>query len=308
MLRTLCQGAKQPLDGHVGAPHDEYQYLRMIDTLIRAGDHVEGRNGNTLALCGGAMHFSLANGTLPLLTTKRVAWRTCLRELLWFLSGSTDNGVLGDKNVRIWDANASREYLDSRGLTDNAVGDLGPIYGHQWRHFNARYTTCKADYTGQGVDQIGQLVRQLRCPVGRTSRRLVLSAWNPCQLEEMALPPCHVLAQFHVHGERLSCSLYQRSGDMGLGVPFNIASYAFLTHILAHHCGLEAHEFYYHLGNCHIYDNHVEALKEQIVRVPQAFPTVRVTGTHADPADYAETDIEVVGYRHAPGVAMRMRA
>lgn len=307
MLRTLCQGAKQPLLGDADPPHDEYQYLHMIDTLLREGEPVHGRNGNTLALCGGAMHFSLANRTLPLLTTKRVAWRTCLRELLWFLSGSTDNGVLSNKKVRIWDANASREYLDSRGLTDNAVGDLGPIYGHQWRHFNARYTTCNADYTGRGVDQIGWLVQQLRCPVGRTSRRLVLSAWNPCQLEEMALPPCHVLAQFHVHGERLSCSLYQRSGDMGLGVPFNIASYSFLTHILAHHCGLEAHEFYYHLGNCHIYDDHVEALKEQITRVPKAFPTIRVTGTYADPADYTENDIEVVKYQHAPSVAMRMR-
>ena len=133
--------------------------------------------------------------------------------------------------------------------------DLGPVYGHQWRHFNASYVNCQTDYTGLGIDQLQQVIDKLKNSKNRTCRRIIMCAWNPTQLDEMALPPCHILVQFNVlEGNKLSCSLYQRSGDVGLGVPFNIASYGFLTHLIAHHCGLVATDFYYHLGNCHIYD------------------------------------------------------
>ena len=172
---------------------------------------------------GYSMRYPLRDGVIPLLTTKRVAWKTCFHELIWFIRGCTDNKKLIEKNVHIWDANATREFLDSRGLTENEENDLGPVYGHQWRHFNAPYSNCHENYDGLGIDQLQNIINMLNDPEQRTSRRLVLSAWNPCQLDEMALPPCHVLMQFYVKEDKyLSCSLYQRSGDVGLGVPFNM--------------------------------------------------------------------------------------
>lgn len=238
--------------------HEEDQYLDMIRDILREGSLEEGRNGYTKSLFGGAMRFSLKNNTIPLLTTKKVAWKTCFRELMWFVRGQTDNKVLQKQKVKIWNVNASREFLDSRGLTHLEENDLGPVYGHQWRHFNAKYTTCHEDYTNKGVDQLGNIIKMLKDPSTRTSRRMVMSAWNPCQLDEMALPPCHVLTQFHVtNGKELSCSLYQRSCDIGLGVPFNIASYSFLTHLIAKHCDLVPKDFVYFMGNVHIYDDHL---------------------------------------------------
>ena len=287
--------------------HDEYQYLHLVNDIVAHGEMVSGRNGNAKTIVGASLHFDLANGTLPLLTTKKVAWKTCLRELLWFIRGQTDNNILRDQNVSIWNGNASREFLDSRGLVDNREGDLGPVYGHQWRHFNADYTTCDADYSGMGVDQLGAVVESLEDPSRRSSRRLVVSAWNPCQIDSMALPPCHVLMQFNVLGNKLHCSLYQRSADVGLGVPFNIASYSMLTHLLAHHVGLEAGEFIHHLGNCHIYDDHLELLEEQTEREPYPFPTLRFRDRR-DALDLYEVDDFVVeGYESHESIKMNMR-
>jgi thymidylate synthase len=254
---------------------EEKQYIDLIKEILENGSLEEGRNGKTYSIFGYSMRYSLSNGTVPLLTTKKVAWRTCFKELLWFMRGSTDNAELTKAKVYIWNGNSSRAFLDSRGLVNNAENDLGPVYGHQWRHFNAPYTDCHYDYSGQGVDQLQNIIDMLKTPEGRKSRRLVLSAWNPCQLDEMALPPCHVLMQFDVRQDKyLSCSLYQRSGDVGLGVPFNIASYSFLTHIIAAHCDLVADKFVHFIGNAHIYEQHVEPLKEQISREPYAFPQI----------------------------------
>jgi thymidylate synthase len=266
-----------------------------------------GRNGGTKAVYGAAMHFSLENGRLPLLTTKRVAWKTCLKELLWFIKGSTNNVELRNNGVHIWDGNGSREFLDSRGLNHLAENDLGPVYGHQWRHFNAAYTDCQTDYSGKGVDQLQYVINCLKDPEQRSSRRIVMSAWNPCQLAEMALPPCHVLCQFNVLGDRLSCSLYQRSGDIGLGVPFNIASYSFLTHLLAKHCGLVAHEFVYFLGNAHIYDDHFDALEEQIKRSPKSFPSISIARQCESIEEYKMEDFIVEGYEPHGKIVMEMR-
>ena len=291
-------------------PHDERQYCNIVWDILGYGTVEKTRNGTTLAVFGAGMHFSLEDGVLPLLTTKRVAWVTCLKELLWFVRGSTDNAVLKSQGVHIWDGNASREFLDGRGLTQMRENDLGPVYGHQWRHFNAPYANCDTDYSGQGVDQLGQIIAMLKDPAQRTSRRMVLSAWNPQQLDEMALPPCHVLMQFNVSaGNLLSCALYQRSGDVGLGVPFNIASYALLTHLLAHHCGLRAHEFVYHLGNAHIYEEHVSALKLQIEREPNPFPTVKIVGAPKDRIeDYIPADFVVNNYVCHGTIKMNMLA
>lgn len=288
---------------------EEQQYLSFIKDILEHGTLEHGRNGNTYSIFGAAMHFSLENGVIPILTTKKVAWKTCLKELLWFIRGQTDNALLQSENVNIWNANATRNYLDDYGLDNLAENDLGPIYGHQWRHFNAPYQTCHTDYTGQGIDQLQGIIDQLRDPAKRNSRRLILSAWNPCQLSEMALPPCHLLAQFQVTQQnKLSCALYQRSGDVGLGVPFNIASYSFLTHLLAKHCGLHAHEFVYTLGNCHIYDDHVEPLKEQITRVPTKFPTIEIGQTRENINDYTINDFSLNNYSSQPAIYMRVRA
>ena len=287
---------------------EEYQYLQLIDDVLSNGTLETGRNGNTKVLVGNIMYFSLENNTIPLLTTKKVAWKTCLRELLWFIRGQTDNTILQQQNVKIWNDNASRDFLDSRGLQHLEENDLGPVYGFQWRHFNAPYKTCKDNYEGQGVDQLQYIIDQLKSEEGRTSRRLLMSAWNPCQIDGMALPPCHVLIQFNVtEGNKLSCSLYQRSGDIGLGVPFNIASYSFLTHLIAKHCDLEAKEFVYHLGNSHIYDDHFESLKEQITREPMEFPKLYVGEKRENIDNYTEDDFTLENYNcHGP-IKMTMR-
>ena len=287
---------------------EEYQYLQLIDDVLSKGTLETGRNGNTKVLVGNIMYFSLENNTIPLLTTKKVAWKTCLRELLWFIRGQTDNTILQQQNVKIWNDNASRDFLDSRGLQHLEENDLGPVYGFQWRHFNAPYKTCKDNYEGQGVDQLQYIIDQLKSEEGRTSRRLLMSAWNPCQIDGMALPPCHVLIQFNVtEGNKLSCSLYQRSGDIGLGVPFNIASYSFLTHLIAKHCDLEAKEFVYHLGNAHIYDDHFDSLKEQITREPMEFPKLYVGEKRENIDNYTEDDFTLENYNcHGP-IKMTMR-
>jgi thymidylate synthase len=287
--------------------HKEHQYTDLIKDLLENGSLVQGRNGNTLCSIGCGMHFSLENNSIPILTTKKVAVKTCLKELIWFISAHTNNQLLNDQKVHIWDLNGTREFLDSRGLTENKQNDLGPIYGHQWRHFNAQYKDCHTDYTNQGVDQLQKVIDDLKNPETRYSRRHIVCAWNPCQLDEMALPPCHVLFQFHVtQGNKLSCTLYQRSGDVGLGVPFNIFSYSALTHLIAKHCGLEPYEFVYFLGNAHIYEDHIDALKEQVKNEPYPFPTMTIKEVKENINDYEYTDFEIHDYVCHQKVKMSM--
>lgn len=270
---------------------EEEQYLQLIRQICDSGTEEQSRNGKVLSIFGNMMRFSLKDGQIPLLTTKKVAWKTCFKELMWFVKGSTSNHELKKQNVHIWDANGSREFLDSRNLPYEE-DDLGPVYGHQWRHFNANYSNCHEDYKGTGVDQLQNVISMLKDPTQRNSRRMVISAWNPCQLDEMALPPCHVLFQFHVSREKyLHCSMYQRSGDVGLGVPFNIASYSMLTHIIAKHCDLIPYEFVYFLGNAHIYEDHIEPLKEQIKRVPYSFPKIQIKNKYENIEAYTLEDI-----------------
>ena len=277
--------------------HEEYQYLNLIENILENGVWEQGRNGKTKSIFGHSMRFSLIDGKIPILTTKKTAWKTCLKELLWFISGKTNNNILVEQGVHIWDGNASKEYLNSRGLDYYLDGELGPIYSHQWRHFNAKWEGDH-DYTGEGVDQLQQIIDALKDPLQRTSRRLIMSAWNPCQLDNMALPPCHILCQFNVHdGNKLSCSMYQRSVDTILGQPFNIASYCFLTHLLAKHCGLEANEFIYFMGNCHLYENAIDAAKLQITREPFEFPTLTIKQVKNNINDYQVADFEIHNYK-----------
>ena len=249
--------------------------------------------------------------------------RAVVAELLWFVAGSTSSLPLSEAGVKIWDGNGSREYLDSVGLSHRNVGDLGPIYGFQWRHFGAEYIDAKTDYTGQGVDQLAEVIDKLRNKP--YDRRIILSAWNPADLKKMALPPCHMFAQFYVSfprpspsksvdGEKscrprgvLSCQLYQRSCDMGLGVPFNIASYALLTHMLAHVCDLTPGTLIHTMGDAHVYLDHVDALEIQIGRTPREFPDLIIKRDKGETIDgWTAEDFEVKGYKPHAGISMKM--
>jgi thymidylate synthase len=300
---------------HVPHEHEEYQYLNNIRHILDNGVWECGRNGRTKSVFGQMSRFSLKNGTIPLLTTKKTAWKTCLKELLWFIRGETNNNILTSQGVHIWDANGSREFLDSRGLTDYEVNELGPIYGRQWRSFNEPYIPqiYQTNNTGivstKGVDQLQYIIDQLQNPETRNSRRLIMTAWNPCQLDQMALPPCHILCQFNVHDtNKLSCALYQRSSDKFLGEPFNIASYSFLTHLIAKHCGLEAFEFVHFIGNGHIYENAIDACQLQITRTPHPFPTLTIQQTRENINDYQVDDFIVHNYAHHDPIRVEMVA
>ena len=213
-------------------------------------------------------------------------------------------------NVKNWNGNASRSFLNSQGLHQLRENDLGPVYGHQWRHWNAKYTDCKSDYSGKGVDQLQNIIDVLQkknIDNNSNSRRLIMSAWNPEQINQMALPPCHVLSQFHVTNNKLSCTLYQRSADMGLGVPFNIASYAFLTHLLAKHCNLEANEFIHFLGNAHIYDDHIDSLNKQLENEIFWPPKLYIKNKYENIEDYKLNDFIIKNYKCHDTIKMKMR-
>lgn len=284
--------------------HDEYQYLNLAQRILDVGIWRADRTGvGTLSLFGAQHRWDLRHH-FPLLTTKRVFWRGVAEELLWFVRGSTDAKLLQAKDVHIWDENSTRQFLDSRGLTDHAVGDLGPVYGFQWRHFGATYTSADADYTGQGVDQLAQLIETIK--TNPTDRRLCMSAWNPAALAQMALPPCHMFAQFYVADGHVSCHMYQRSADLGLGVPFNIASYALLTYMVAHVCGLKPGELIHSMGDAHIYMNHIEPLREQLLREPTAFPTLRIKRAVTEIDQFEFDDFELLGYNPQARIKMDM--
>jgi thymidylate synthase len=303
--------------------HEETQYLNIIKNIIENGYWEEGRNGKTKSIFGSSMRFSLKDVRIPILTTKKTAWKTCLKELLWFISGETDNKILKEQGVHIWDANTTRDFLDSRGLNLTREDLIGPGYGYQWRYFNANYNyfsgkrlldnnptdVHKNTIQFNGIDQLQQIIDALKDPKQRMSRRLIMTAWNPCQIDQMALPPCHILCQFNVHnGNQLSCALYQRSADEFLGQPINIASYSFLTHLLAKHCGLEAYEFVYFIGNCHIYENAIDACKLQITRQPYPFPTVSIKQVRENINDYQVEDFEIHNYKHHEQIKVDMIA
>ena len=292
--------------------YGELGYLNLVRQIIKSGIKEVGRNGTTYTNVGAMLKFSLKDNKIPLLTTKKLAWRVCLKELLWFMNGDTNNKLLKDQNVKIWNGNGTREFLDSRGLQNLREDDLGPVYGHQWRYWNAHYNKekgCLANYNGKGIDQLQNIIDEITKSkeTGESSRRMIMSAWNPEQLDEMALPPCHVLSQYHLIDNKLSCTLYQRSGDVGLGVPFNIASYGFLTHLLARHCDVETGEFVHFIGNAHIYDDHVEPLKIQLKNNPYEFPDLVINEKRDNIDDYKLEDFEVNNYHFHDVIKMNMR-
>ncbi|KAI4907109.1 thymidylate synthase [Alternaria incomplexa] len=308
--------------------HEEHQYLSLIRDIIQNGEHRPDRTGTgTLAVpFPPQMKFALSRPSsdptqpptpiLPLLTTKRVFLRAVIGELLWFVAGSTHSKSLSEAGIKIWDGNGSRTYLDSVGLSHYEEGELGPVYGFQWRHFGAEYKGHAEDYTGQGVDQLAEIIDKLKNKP--YDRRIILSAWNPADIKKMALPPCHMFAQFYVsfpghkQGEErprgvLHSLLYQRSCDMGLGVPFNIASYALLTHMLAHVCDLTPGTFTHTMGDAHVYLDHVEALKVQLDREPRDFPELKINREIGGSIDgWKAEEFEVLGYKPHASIAMKM--
>lgn len=272
--------------------HGEFEYLSLLQNVLNTGVKRETRSGDTLSIFGARMEFDISNN-VPLLTTKKMAWKTCIKELLWFIRGETDNKTLQNEGVHIWDGNSSREYLDSIGLTDREQGDLGPVYGFQWRHFGAEYKDCHTDYEGKGYDQFMECINLIK--TDPTSRRIIMSAWNPPAMKEMALPPCHMFCQFYVNDGKLDCQLYQRSGDMFLGVPFNVFSYTVLTMIMAKATGLKPGKFIHIIGDAHIYTDHIKQCEIQLKREPRPFPYLLID-ERENFEEYTIDDFKLVNY------------
>lgn len=255
-------------------------YEDLLRDVLEHGTRKTDRTGTgTRSVFGRQLRFDLREG-FPLVTTKRVHFKSIAYELLWFLRGESNVGWLREHGVTIWD-----EWAD-------AAGELGPVYGVQWRSWPTP--------GGDAIDQISQVIEQIR--ENPDSRRLIVSAWNPADIPDMALAPCHALFQFYVADGRLSCQLYQRSADLFLGVPFNIASYALLTHMVAQQTGLDVGDFVWTGGDCHIYDNHVEQVTEQLTRDPFPAPTLRIARTPDSIFDYEYDDFVVEGYQHHPAI------
>ena len=250
------------------------QYLDLLDRIIREGVKKEDRTGTgTISVFGNQMRFDLGQG-FPLLTTKKLHLKSIIYELLWFLKGDTNVHYLQKNGVRIWN-----EWADEHG-------DLGPVYGHQWRSW--------PDYQGGTIDQIQQVLDLIRHHPD--SRRMIVTAWNPAEVEQMALPPCHCLFQFYVAEGRLSLQLYQRSADTFLGVPFNIASYALLLQMMAQVCGLQAGDFIHTTGDTHLYLNHLDQVNQQLERVPNQLPKLKINPEVKDILDFTWSDFELIDY------------
>lgn len=287
---------------------EEFNYLKLLRFVYENGSSKDSRNSKVLSYFSPpAIKYDLRKG-FPLLTSKKVGWKTVLRELLWFIKGSTDNKELQSKNVHIWDGNSTKEYMKTRGLEHYPDGDLGPIYGFQWRHFGAKYYGCYYDYSGRGVDQLKYVINEIKN--NPTSRRIIMNSWNAADLDEMALPPCHVMVQFNVDVENhfIDAKLTQRSGDMFLGVPFNIASYSMLLHIIGNITGYIPRYFIHDIGDAHIYDNHKEAIETQLKRGTYSFPEFVITKDIEDIDNIDESYFDLKGYKHYPVIKAPMSA
>ncbi|MDN6275875.1 MAG: thymidylate synthase [Psychrobacter sp.] len=279
---------------------NEQAYLDLLRHVMSEGTEKGDRTGTgTLSHFGAQLRFDLASG-FPLLTTKKVHFKSIVYELLWFLSGSTHVDYLQKHGVRIWNEWATAEQT---ARFNRPAGDLGPVYGHQWRNYGATKSE-DGRYNNDGVDQITQVIDQIK--TNPNSRRLIGSGWNPSEAEQVALPPCHTLFQFFVADNKLSCQLYQRSADLFLGVPFNIASYALLTHMVAQVCGLEVGEFIWTGGDCHIYQNHREQVELQLTRSLYSLPTLTLNSDVDDIFAFQYEDICVDGYESHPAIKAKV--
>ena len=285
------------------------QYLDLCKKILKDGIKKEDRTGTgTYSIFGYQARYDLSEG-FPLLTTKKVFLKGIIHELLWFISGSTNIKYLVDNNVHIWDDWAYKAYKNSNEFNGDDMkqfanhikslpandpfvlnwGELGPVYGRQWRNFNE-----------EGIDQLEILINQIK--TNPNSRRLIISAWNPCEVDQMALPPCHSFMQFYVINGKLSCQLYQRSADVFLGVPFNIASYSLFTMMIAQVCNLEPGEFIHTMGDAHIYLNHIDQINLQLSREPKKLPIMKINKNVKSIYDFKFEDFELEGYDPYPAI------
>jgi thymidylate synthase len=252
----------------------EEGYLQLLKDTLNDGEKRDTRNGLVVSRFGCMMNFKSIGTSFPLLTTKKMFFRGIVEELLWFLRGSTNAKELQDKGIHIWDGNSSREYLDSIGKQEYAVGELGPVYGWQWKHFGKTYNDNNISVSSVGIDQIKYVIEELQ--KDNNSRRAVLSAWNPVDLEKMALPPCHILYVFYKNKGGISCHMTMRSSDLFLGLPFNIASTALLTHIIAKVLYMKPCEISLSLCDAHIYEEHIEKVNIQIQKEAYEMPSLKI--------------------------------
>ena len=284
---------------------DEYQYLNIIKDILSTGRFYVNRTKiRTMKITGRMPRYNLTDNTLPLLTTKKVNWKNIIIELLWFISGSTNEKVLSKQGVNFWKANGSRENLNELGFKDRVEGDLGPVYGFQFRYHGATYIDCNTNYTGQGTDQLQNAIKLLK--TDPQNRRIIINLFNQKDIHLMVLPPCHMFIQFTVDDGKLNTIMYQRSCDMGLGVPYNITSYAVLTHMIGHICDIPVGEFIHVMADIHIYENHISQLSEQIQREPFPFPKLIIKRKVLDIDDFKIEDFDVVDYKCHPAIKMDM--
>nr|KYP39188.1 hypothetical protein KK1_039521 [Cajanus cajan] len=284
--------------------HEEYLYLKLVQDIISEGTTKVDRTGTgTLSKFGCQMRFNLRR-SFPLLTTKGEYLFANFDRKFDLISSINCREYFGEGLLKSFFGLSVAQQMPSIGLTEREEGDLGPVYGFQWRHFGARYTNMHDDYSGQGFDQLLDVINKIKH--NPNDRRIIFSAWNPADLKLMALPPCHMFAQFYVaHGE-LSCQMYQRSADMGLGVPFNIASYALLTCMIAHVCDLVPGDFIHVIGDTHVYSNHVNPLQEQLHNLPKPFPTLKINPKKKDIDSFVAADFKLIGYNPHPKINMKM--
>ena len=276
--------------------NNERNYLNALKDILENGEKRITRNSTTLSKFSIKLDFDIRY-SFPLLTTKKVYWKGVVYELLWFIKGDTNSKNLENNNVNIWKANSSRNFLDKNNLDDYEEGDCGPIYGFQWRHFGTEYKHFYYNYCGKGVDQLQNCIDLIKNDP--YSRRIFMSAWNPIQLNNMCLPPCHVSYQFYVSEKNeLSCTLYQRSGDMFLGIPFNIASVSLLTYIIANITDKKPGFISIIIGDAHIYENHIEQVKIQLKREPYELPTLKINKNYSNINDYKFENFELENYKY----------
>ena len=283
----------------------EDEYLNLLKDIIENGHLRETRNSITISDFSKKIDIDISE-SFPLLTTKKMFWKGICYELLWFIHGKTDSKLLEQNDVNIWKENSSREFLDSVGLYNYRTGDIGPMYGFQWRHFNGLYKGCDYNYDGEGYDQLQDCIDLIKNDPN--SRRIFMSAWNPTVLNKSVLAPCHLSYQFYVKDNYLSCILYQRSADTFLGLPFNIASVSLLVYILANMTDKKPGKVSIVIGDAHIYQEHIDAVKKQLKRKPFPFPQLRIKNKHDNINDYIYEDFEIVNYECHPTIKAKMIA
>jgi len=292
---------------------DECNYLKLLKDIMTQGTKRPSRSGNTLSLFGNQIEFDLTNDRFPLLTTKKMFVRGIIEELLFFINGHTDSNILSDKKINIWKQNTSREFLNNRNLQHYDEGDMGPMYGWNLRHFGATYVNMHSDYKNKGYDQLANVINLLQ--TDPTSRRIMMTTFDPSKVDESVLAPCHgIIIQFYVSDKYLDCKMYQRSVDSALGLPFNIASYAFLMHLLCQITGYVPRRLIMTFGDVHLYESHINEINVQLTRQPNRFPKLvihkKYDKTKIAPIGYLEqlkaNDIEIVNYQSYPPIKLPM--